>query len=605
MEEGFKGTQMGNEDLSFQREIVNRLLEERGPLTEEELRVAVGGHLAPEATSHLVCLSDGTWALPDSAAAYADVALKLAGQGPVTRNAFTRMAKKHRNLIAAVKEGREVEPFIILPDGKITVSFHPVGQQELRRREMVGRVRARMKRLAEEKVFLSQTDFKGEERQVAAGEARAEGWVRVKLGRKEYWCSPALHPAWHVAAELEFLTGLSFPGGNESVVPAVYLAENSVTVEEAARLLLIGVEEVIALCGAGELSSFFMDGIPRVWRQSVRALRGRTSVREVLRRAEKIKVADAARMLGLPEEMIRQLVRDGYLHWAGRTAGRWKNDYLLRRGEVEDLLRILPELRKKWLAFGTEGGERRRARRPRRRRPRTAGTERPAAPAAGREFELDPFQVKAIQLLEEGYSVLVAAPTGTGKTVIAEKIIGRVLEKKKGIIYTSPLKALSNQKYRDFCEMFGRDRVGLITGDVSINERAPLLVMTTEIFRNWCFSNPEWMDDISHVIFDEIHYLDDADRGTAWEESIIFAPAHIRMLGLSATVPNVYELAEWMSEVRRSPVLVVEEKKRAVPLEIRWVTSDGRVLEEEEAREEIEIACQESGRLAGWADAGE
>jgi len=204
--------------------------------------------------------------------------------------------------------------------------------------------------------------------------------------------------------------------------------------------------------------------------------------------------------------------------------------------------------------------------------------------AAPKPLQLDPFQVKAIDFLLEGYSVLVAAPTGTGKTLIAEKLLEKILGLGNSAVYTSPIKALSNQKYRDFGRLFGRDRVGLITGDFSINETAPLLVMTTEIFRNWCFNNPEMLDLTTHVIFDEMHFLDDQDRGTTWEESIIFAPPHIKILGLSATVPNVREIARWMGEIRGCTVKVIEERRRAVPLELGWIPPSGKILSEAEAR---------------------
>ncbi|MEW6423654.1 MAG: DEAD/DEAH box helicase [Bacillota bacterium] len=220
----------------------------------------------------------------------------------------------------------------------------------------------------------------------------------------------------------------------------------------------------------------------------------------------------------------------------------------------------------------------------------------PGAVSGPVPFQLDPFQEKAIAALLAGNSVLVAAPTGTGKTLIAEKLLEKVLAEGKGAVYTSPLKALSNQKYRDFCRLFGREKVGLITGDLSINETAPILVMTTEIFRNWCFANPEMLANTSHVIFDEMHYLDDLERGTTWEESIIFAPGHIKILGLSATVPNIREIAVWMGEIRGSPIKVIEEKRRAVPLKINWLSPGGDILDEAEARAEV-AKRQEARRM--------
>jgi len=201
---------------------------------------------------------------------------------------------------------------------------------------------------------------------------------------------------------------------------------------------------------------------------------------------------------------------------------------------------------------------------------------------------LDRFQTEAVDALRAGCSVLLSAPTGNGKTLVAEILAGDLMEAGSGMVYTSPLKALSNQKYRDFKEIFGVDAVGLVTGDISINPSARLLIMTTEIFRNWCLSEPEQLAKISFVVFDEIHYLDDAERGTTWEESILFAPSHIKILGLSATVPNIAEIAEWISSVRGEKVIVIEEKKRCVPLEIHWVTPDGRIVEESEARREID-----------------
>jgi superfamily II RNA helicase len=182
-----------------------------------------------------------------------------------------------------------------------------------------------------------------------------------------------------------------------------------------------------------------------------------------------------------------------------------------------------------------------------------------------RDLELDRFQEESIRHIEADRSVIVSAPTGAGKTLIAEYAVEHSLREGKGVVYTAPVKALSNQKYRDFGAAYG-DRVGILTGDVSINADAPVLIMTTEIFRNTIFDDPERLDRVGHVVFDEIHYLDDVERGTVWEESIVFAPDHVRFVCLSATIPNLDEIAEWMRGIRSEEVGAVEESKRPVPL---------------------------------------
>jgi superfamily II RNA helicase len=177
----------------------------------------------------------------------------------------------------------------------------------------------------------------------------------------------------------------------------------------------------------------------------------------------------------------------------------------------------------------------------------------------------DRFQKEAIDYINQGYSVIVSAPTGAGKTAIAEHIILSCIEKKIGVIYTAPIKALSNQKFRDFQKQF-QDNIGILTGDVSINAQAPVLIMTTEIFRNKILDEPESLKKYSWVIFDEIHYIDNPERGTVWEESLIFLPAHMNILGLSATIPNIKQLAEWLAALHKKPIQVVVEEKRPVPL---------------------------------------
>jgi len=182
-----------------------------------------------------------------------------------------------------------------------------------------------------------------------------------------------------------------------------------------------------------------------------------------------------------------------------------------------------------------------------------------------RDMIYDRFQQEAIDLINQGNSVIVSAPTGAGKTAIAEHIITSSIEKNLGVIYTAPIKALSNQKFRDFHAIYA-DNIGILTGDVTINAAAPVLIMTTEIFRNKVLDEPQSLEKYSWIIFDEIHYIDNPERGTVWEESLIFLPKHMSLLGLSATIPNIKQLASWIESIHQKPVKTVIEEKRPVPL---------------------------------------
>ena len=180
-------------------------------------------------------------------------------------------------------------------------------------------------------------------------------------------------------------------------------------------------------------------------------------------------------------------------------------------------------------------------------------------------LKLDRFQEDAIENINSGYSVIICAPTGAGKTLVAEHAIEQAIKNNKGIIYTAPVKALSNQKYRDFRRAYP-EKTGILTGDVSINPQASILIMTTEIFRNVILTDPERLANKEWIIFDEIHYLDDIERGTVWEEALMLMPRHMKVLALSATVPNVDSIAEWLQKIHQIPVKVIKEDKRPVPL---------------------------------------
>ena len=180
-------------------------------------------------------------------------------------------------------------------------------------------------------------------------------------------------------------------------------------------------------------------------------------------------------------------------------------------------------------------------------------------------FELDTFQKEAVYHLEDGDSVFVAAHTSAGKTVVAEYAIALAAKHMTKAIYTSPIKALSNQKFRDFKHEF--DDVGILTGDVQINAEASCLIMTTEILRSMLYRGADLIRDVEFVIFDEVHYVNDLERGVVWEEVIIMLPEHVTLILLSATVPNTYEFASWVGRTKRKDIYVISTPKRPVPLE--------------------------------------
>ncbi|MFR9853792.1 DEAD/DEAH box helicase [Corynebacterium striatum] len=182
---------------------------------------------------------------------------------------------------------------------------------------------------------------------------------------------------------------------------------------------------------------------------------------------------------------------------------------------------------------------------------------------------LDDFQVEGCRAVEEGHGVLVCAPTGAGKTIVGEFAVSLALSRGTRCFYTTPIKALSNQKYHDLVAAHGADAVGLLTGDVSINSRAEILVMTTEVLRNMIYAESGALDRLSHVVMDEVHFLADASRGAVWEEVILNLDESVSIIGLSATVSNSEEFGEWLSAVRGDTTVIVSDH-RPVPLD-QWM----------------------------------
>src|SRR5689334_22830185 len=193
------------------------------------------------------------------------------------------------------------------------------------------------------------------------------------------------------------------------------------------------------------------------------------------------------------------------------------------------------------------------------------------------DFDFDPFQVEACGALSAGRGVLVAAPTGSGKTVIGEYAVHLALAQGRKCFYTTPIKALSNQKYADLVARYGAEKVGLLTGDNSVNGEAPVVVMTTEVLRNMLYGGSSTLDGLGYVVLDEVHYLADRFRGAVWEEVIIHLPEPVRVVALSATVSNAEEFGDWLTQVRGGTTVIVDEH-RPVPL---WqhVLADGHLYD--------------------------
>ncbi len=183
----------------------------------------------------------------------------------------------------------------------------------------------------------------------------------------------------------------------------------------------------------------------------------------------------------------------------------------------------------------------------------------------GFDFDLDDFQMAACRALASGRGVLVAAPTGAGKTIVGEFAVHLALAGGNKAFYTTPIKALSNQKYQELARKYGAGNVGLLTGDTSINSEAPVVVMTTEVLRNMLYADSDTLSGLAYVVMDEVHYLADRFRGAVWEEVIIHLPTEVAVVSLSATVSNAEEFGAWLGTVRGDTAVVVSEH-RPVPL---------------------------------------
>ncbi|MEY3934333.1 MAG: hypothetical protein RLZZ606_932 [Actinomycetota bacterium] len=204
------------------------------------------------------------------------------------------------------------------------------------------------------------------------------------------------------------------------------------------------------------------------------------------------------------------------------------------------------------------------------------------------KFPLDEFQEKSCRALAEGQGVLVAAPTGAGKTIIGEFAIHLAVEKDLKVFYTTPIKALSNQKYSELKARYGSDKVGLLTGDTNINADAQILVMTTEVLRNMIYANSNSLISLGFVVMDEVHYLADRFRGAVWEEVILHLPKDVLVVSLSATVSNAEEFGAWLDEIRGGTTVIVSEV-RPVPLNQHVLFGDELIALFDDSDKELRV----------------
>ena len=411
--------------------------------------------------------------------------------------------------------------------------------------------------------------------------------VPVSFNDREMFCLRRDFPGSAVKEQISRLTGriLKTP---KKISARILLRNVSIDENEVRELLSIDNNSLKQMISDKNLDTIRLEGGLRFWRQDIERLKKAPALfKGVAKNRANYDLPHTAVLLGLSTGQVKRLVNEGRLKPSVQERQDGISAFLFTGEDIEQLQVDLPEILHKWRFLRNKGRIaapnpdkkplplRRMIKKPELREVET------------HRLQLDDFQVKAIEALRAGQSVLLSAPTGNGKTLVAEILAKDLMEKGKSLVYTSPLKALSNQKYRDFKNIFGEEQVGLVTGDVNINPGAPLLIMTTEIFRNWCIGEQEMLSAVTYVIFDEFHYLDDSDRGTTWEESILFAPDRIKILGLSATVPNIAEIAAWISSVRGEDVVIIKEEERQVPLNICWLSSTGQIINKHQAQQEV------------------
>ncbi len=517
-------TNIDTQYIERELQILSELLSDGRPRSRVEIMAATGWDDAPSAVLRHFPK------LPDGRYTLPDsegawdFLLSYLRKKPRRLPVLLRLFRRHKKIAARLADKNDQEPFVRLPRALLTTTDSPEGMNELQWRRQVQLCRDTLESLHQPFFTPEMLELDPKVFQDIADSYT----VTVGFKDKKLRCLRREFPGEVLVEQLGEICSRYFAPPHMAAGPT-FLKEHSFGKKESANILGVDHDVLTHLTKNGELDHFFLDGRLRLWRSDVKELK-----------------KGGARLYKLPKEH-KKLKRYGHKHKSGEVPGEGQSLVVKRPPRQKEI-----------------------------------------PPPESGELTLDDFQSRATEALLMEKSVLVAAPTGNGKTLVAEMLAKNLMAKGLGMVYTSPLKALSNQKYRDFREQFGEEQVGLVTGDISINPGAPMLIMTTEIFRNWCLSEPEQLEKTSYVVFDEIHYLDDAERGTTWEESILFAPPHIKILGLSATVPNVEEMAHWIGSVRKEKVIVIQENRRHVPLKVQWLLPNGKIAYEKETRNEVQ-----------------
>jgi len=571
-----------------QVDAISELLSDGQPRSRLQIIATTGiENISPQVWQRFARLPDGRYTLPDSSGAR-EYFFEYIREKPRRLSDLLHLFHKHKNIRTMVTTGDSQGRLIRLPRALITTSDSPEGKIELERRRQLRLCHDTLNSLPLPFFTFKELKELGINQNIFQSIAD-KYTVTVEFDGKEYLCLRREFPGDILTGQLREITGHYFIPPDKAYAPA-FLKAISMGEKEAINILDVSEDILNHLINTKNIKVFSLDGKRRMWRNDIQELKmNNILLRDLTKEYEKLKIPQAAVLLGITTGQVRRLINEGKLDPAGHYVKGSEAGHLLKRRDLEELQKSLPEILSSWNSTrktvtdssGHSGIKRfQTKKRPLRRKEFTTVNQH--------RLQLDRFQIEAVKALRAGHSVLLSAPTGNGKTLVAEILARDLMAAGSGMVYTSPLKALSNQKYRDFKETFGADAVGLVTGDISINSDAPLLIMTTEIFRNWCLGEPEQLIKTVYVVFDEIHYLDDSERGTTWEESILFAPPHIKLLGLSATVPNIGEIADWISSVRGEEVIIIEEKTRHVPLEIYWVTPNGQIVEENKARQEVD-----------------